>query len=171
MSLNLSGPEAAAFLTVIKRLFQQHQGAAESLFEDDTEQWAGLDRLPEFCHNPELVSTREANSLVNFYLLLHQHSSPYVRYLAFAILKHFTDPQGRTTNLSENRALPKKVKELNLPADLSHELVRSTNPLQVYNLLSIATGDLRNVFNKPPAIKLSGKSRGKGKGAKPKARK
>src|SRR5699024_10976449 len=111
-----------AFLTVIKRLFQQHQGAAESIFDDEaSEQWLGLDRLPEFCHNPELLSTREANSMMNFYLLLHQHADPYVRYLSFAILTHFSDSTGRTTNIVENRDLAKKVKELNLVPDLCHE--------------------------------------------------
>lgn len=155
MSLYLSGAEAAAFLTVIKRLFQQHQGAAESIFDDEaSEQWLGLDRLPEFCHNPELVSTREANSMLNFHILLHQHADPYVRYLAFAILTHFSDSTGRTMNIAENRTLAKKVNELNLVADLCHELIRAHNPLHVFNLLNVTSNNLANVFNKAPSISV-----------------
>lgn len=152
MSLYLSGPEAAAFLTVIKRLFQQHQGAAESIFDDDeASEQLGLDRLPEFFHNPELVSTREANSMINFHVLLHQHADPYVRYLAFAILTHFSDSMGRTTNIAENRSLAKKANELNLVADLCHELIRANNPLHVFNLLNVSSNNLANVFSKAPS--------------------
>ena len=155
MSLYLSGPEAAAFLTVIKLLFQQHQGAAESLFEnEDGEQWLGIDRLPEFCHNPELVSTREANSMLNFHVLLHQHWDPYVRYHAYDILNHFSDSQGRTTNIVENRAIGKKGKELNLEPELCSELVRAYNPVHVYNLLNLASVNLGHVFHKLPTITL-----------------
>lgn len=89
--------------------------------------------------------------MLNFHVLLHQHADPYVRYLAFAILTHFSDSSGRTTNIAENRTLTKKANELNLVADLCHELIRANNPLHVFNLLNVASNNLAYVFHKAPS--------------------
>ena len=151
MTLYLNGAEALAFLTVIKRLFGQYQGASELLFDnDDLEQWLGMDRLADLSTNPDLQATRESNSQLIFHHLVNNHADPYVRFLAFAIVSHYSELSGRSDNIADNRTISKKAKDLNLMPELCQSLVRCSNPVHVYNLLNMDTVDLAQIFHKEP---------------------